>query len=133
MAFKLYDTFGFPLDLTQVIAERARLHRRQGGLRAARWRAARRAASSRARARSRSAAVFQALAERVGADQVPRLRGRPPAKAKIVALVDGGAEVQAVGPYSKQVAIVTAETPFYGEPGGQIGDTGTLAGGRRAR
>ncbi len=34
--------------------------------------------------------------------------------------------VDVVGPYSKDVAVVVAETPFYGEQGGQIGDAGTM-------
>ncbi len=58
---------------------------------------------------------------------------RPTGKSKIVALVADGKEVDTVGPFSKSVAVVTAETPFYGEQGGQIGDTGTLASSRRRR
>ena len=66
LAFKLYDTFGFPLDLTRVIAEQHGFDVDKAGF-DARWTSSASAASSRARARSRSKAVFQAIAERVGA------------------------------------------------------------------
>jgi alanyl-tRNA synthetase len=44
-----------------------------------------------------------------------------------VALVADGAEAQTVGPFSKNVAVITAETPFYGEQGGQLGDSGAMS------
>ena len=70
--------------------------------------------------------VFQAIAERVGATKFLGYEATA-GKSKIVALVADGKEVDTVGPFSKNVAVVTAETPFYGEQGGQMGDTGTLA------
>ena len=129
LAFKLYDTFGFPLDLTEVIAEQQGATVDKAGFE-------RNMAAQRARSEFQGsgevavAAVFQAIAERIGPTKFAGYEGGSNGivgKSKIVALVEGGAEVQTVGPYSKQVAIVTAETPFYGEQGGQIGDAGTLA------
>ena len=52
------------------------------------------------------------------------------AESRVVALVAGGEEVQSVGPYSKDVGVVVAESPFYGEQGGQVGDAGTLVSGK---
>ncbi len=126
LAFKLYDTFGFPLDLTQVIADQHGAAVDKAGFE-------RNMAEQRARSEFQGSdevavpAVFQAIADRVGPTKFVGYEGTV-GKSKIVALVDGGAEVNAVGPYSKSVAIVTAETPFYGEQGGQIGDSGTLTG-----
>ena len=70
--------------------------------------------------------VFQAIADRVGATKFLGYQATE-GKSKIVALVADGQETNEVGPYSKNVAVVTAETPFYGEQGGQMGDTGSLA------
>jgi hypothetical protein len=66
------------------------------------------------------------IAERVGATKFLGYEATA-GKSKIVALVADGREVDTVGTFSKGVAVVTAETPFYGEQGGQMGDTGTLA------
>jgi alanyl-tRNA synthetase len=126
LAFKLYDTFGFPLDLTQVIAEQHGATVDKAGFE-------RNMAAQRARSEFQGsgevavAAVFQAIADRVGPTKFAGYDGTV-GKSKIVALVEGGAEVKAVGPYSKQIAVITAETPFYGEQGGQIGDAGTIVG-----
>src|SRR4030095_3065137 len=73
--------------------------------------------------------VFQAIADRVGATKFLGYEATA-GKSKIVALVADGQEVDTVGPMSKNVGVVTAETPFYGEQGGQIGDTRTLASDR---
>jgi alanyl-tRNA synthetase len=125
LAFKLYDTFGFPLDLTRVIAERHGFTVDEPGFEKA-------MAEQRARSEFHGSgevaveAVFQRVADRVGPTKFLGYDATKGAS-KVVALVADGAEVEAVGPFSKRVAVVTAETPFYGEQGGQIGDTGTMS------
>jgi alanyl-tRNA synthetase len=125
LAFKLYDTFGFPLDLTRVIAEQRGATVDEPGFEKA-------MAEQRARSEFQGSgevaveAVFQKIADRVGATKFLGYQGTT-GSSKVVALVADGAEVDAVGPFSKGVAVVTAETPFYGEQGGQIGDSGAMS------
>jgi alanyl-tRNA synthetase len=127
LAFKLYDTYGFPLDLTRVIAEEHAWTVDEVGFERA---------MDEQRKRSEFAGsgevavegVFQAIADRVGATKFLGYQATE-GQSKIVALVADGQEVQSAGPFSKNVAVITAETPFYGEQGGQIGDTGALAFG----
>ena len=124
LAFKLYDTFGFPLDLTRVIAEQRGATVDEAGFEKA-------MAEQRARSEFHGSgeaaveAVFQKIADRVGPTKFLGYQTTTGAS-KIVALVADGAEVDAVGPFSKRVAVVTAETPFYGEQGGQVGDAGAM-------
>jgi alanyl-tRNA synthetase len=128
LAFKLYDTFGFPLDLTRVIAAGKGLDVDEAGFEAA-------MAAQRARSEfhgSGEAAVegaYQKIAEKVGPTKFLGYETTQ-ASSKVVALLADGVEVDVLGPSSKRAAVVTAETPFYGEQGGQVGDTGTLRSGR---
>jgi alanyl-tRNA synthetase len=128
LAFKLYDTFGFPLDLTRVIAEQRGASVDETGFEKA-------MAEQRARSEFQGSgevaveAVFQKVADGVGATKFLGYQATT-GKSKVVALVADGAEVVSVGPFSKRVAVVTAETPFYGEQGGQVGDTGTMTSGQ---
>jgi alanyl-tRNA synthetase len=127
LAFMLYDTYGFPIDLTRVIAEQHGYKVDEAGFE-------REMEEQRKRGRFVGSGevavegVFKAIADRVGATKFLGYEATA-GKSKIVALVADGKEVDVVGPMSKNVAVVTAETPFYGEQGGQIGDTGTLAAG----
>jgi alanyl-tRNA synthetase len=128
LAFKLYDTFGFPLDLTRVIAAQRDVEVDEAGFERA---------MSEQRQRSEFqgsgevavAGVFQSVADRVGPTKFLGY-DETRATSRVVALIADGKEVEAVGPYSKDVAVIVAETPFYGEQGGQIGDAGTLVSGQ---
>ncbi|HZL18879.1 MAG TPA: alanine--tRNA ligase [Polyangia bacterium] len=125
LAFKLYDTFGFPLDLTRVIAAQRNIEVDQAGFERA---------MSEQRQRSEFqgsgevavAGVFQSVADRLGPTKFLGYE-ESRATSRVVALIAEGQEVEVVGPYSKDVAVIVAETPFYGEQGGQIGDAGTIA------
>jgi alanyl-tRNA synthetase len=128
LAFKLYDTFGFPLDLTRVIAEQRGASVDEPGFERA-------MTEQRARSEFHGSGevavegVFQKVADRVGPTKFLGYEATK-ASSRIVALLADGVEVDSVGPFSKRVAVVTAETPFYGEQGGQIGDMGTLVAAR---
>ncbi len=123
-AFMLYDTYGFPLDLTRVIAEQHRFTLDETGFAKA-MDEQRRRSDFHGSGEVAVAAVFQQIADRVGPTKFLGYE-KTSASSKVVALLADGKEVDVVGPFSKDVAVIVAETPFYGEQGGQIGDAGTL-------
>ena len=125
-AFELYDTYGFPLELTQEIAEEHGLAVDLAGFEAA---------MERQRQRAKAAAVSIDLTLQDAIDQVASgidgtdFRGYEQLEqsSSVQALVvNGDPAQQAVAGDSVQVVLDT--TPFYGEGGGQVGDRGTLAG-----
>ncbi len=124
-AFKLHDTFGFPPDLTDVIC-------RERGY-SVDLEAYDRAMDA-ARARSDFKGMEKAVegVYRDALSRVPsgavRFTGYETeiGRSRVVALVRDGDLVDAASP-GDAVAIVTEETPFYGEAGGQTGDTGIVA------
>src|SRR4051794_19186445 len=124
-AFKLYDTFGFPFDLTeQALMERG-LKVEQGGFDAAmaeqkaKARAAWKGSGSKA-----SEDIWFDLAEEHGATEFTGYSGDE-GEGVVLAIVKDGARVDAAKT-GQTVEILFNQTPFYGESGGQIGDTGKL-------
>src|SRR5262249_911257 len=107
LAFKLYDTYGFPLDLTLVVAGEMTVDE-EGFKRA--MDEQRRRSDFDSSGDVAVEAVFHKVAERVGATKFLGYETTR-ASSKVVALIAGGAEAEVVGPYSKTVAVVTAETP----------------------
>ena len=127
VAFKLYDTFGFPLDLTQdAMREEGRAVETAGFETAM--------DEQRRRARAAWSGTGDTATERVWFDLHEHLGATEflgyateAAEAKVTALVVDGAPVQRVGP-GATAAVILNQTPFYGESGGQVGDTGTISG-----
>jgi alanyl-tRNA synthetase len=129
LAFRLYDTYGFPFDLTQVVAEGRGLSVDEKGFEA-RMKEQKERADWSGSGEAAVEAVYHKVSERVGATKFLGYDVTD-AKTEIVALVSGGEEVQQVtGPSKGPVGVITRETPFYGEQGGQIGDAGLLRGPR---
>ena len=126
-AFKLYDTFGFPLDLTQDALRRRGINVNLDGFQDA---MARQKAEARASwagsGEAASAAIWFALKEKVGPTEFLGYDTED-AEATIVALVKNGGEA-AVLETGDEGAIVVNQTPFYAESGGQTGDTGIILG-----
>ncbi|MCC6008127.1 MAG: alanine--tRNA ligase [Rhodobacteraceae bacterium] len=127
-AFRLYDTYGFPLDLTQdALREMGR------AVDVAGFEAAMAAQKARARAawagsgETADAALWFDLAETHGATEFLGYDTEV-AEGQILALVAEGAQVDRAGP-GAVVQIVLNQTPFYAEAGGQVADTGTLRSG----
>ena len=131
-AFKLYDTYGFPLDLTQDALRERGLRVDVEGFDAA-------MAEQKARARaawagsgeSADGAVWFELAEAHGSTEFLGYDTEE-AEGEVQALVRDGATVASAGP-GEAVAVVVNQTPFYAEAGGQVGDTGTIRTATRAR
>ena len=123
-AFKLYDTYGFPLDLTQDFMRGYGWGVDTDGFDAAM--AEQKAAARRAWSGSGDAAtetIWLDLGERLGGTEFLGY-GAESAEGQVTALVIDGAEAETA---SGQVAVVTNQTPFYAESGGQQGDQGTIS------
>ena len=132
-AFKLYDTFGFPYDLTEDALRARGIGVNRSGFEAAmqRQKAAARAAWK-GSGDAASSEVWFDIAEREGATEFTGYTATA-GEGVVIALVKDGAEVEAAAA-GETVAVLTNQTPFYGESGGQSGDTGTIlaTGGLRA-
>lgn len=123
-AFTLYDTYGFPLDLTQDIARESSLEVDIDGFNAA---------MEKQRERGRSAGQFQHK-DQISAEAVKSLPATiftgyhelQTSAAKVVGiLVDGQMQDQLEA--GESGAVILDKTPFYAEAGGQVGDTGLLS------
>ena len=125
VAFKLYDTYGFPLDLTQDILRGREIDVDIKGFNEnmEQQKARARAAWSGSGAKATEEIWFD-IKEKNGATEFLGYE-QEKTKGKIVAIVVNGKIVQSAKE-NDEVAIVTNQTPFYGESGGQMGDHGTL-------
>ncbi len=125
-AFTLYDTYGFPLDLTQDA-----LRARNIGVDTDAFAAAMERQREKARANwsgsgeAATETVWFGLREKVGATE---FLGYDTERAEgvVAALVKGGAEVDRLSA-GQEGLLVLNQTPFYGESGGQVGDTGVMS------
>ncbi|WP_319497758.1 alanine--tRNA ligase [uncultured Cohaesibacter sp.] len=124
-AFKLYDTYGFPLDLTQDALRARSIEVDVSGFDKA---MARQKAEARANwagsGEAATEAIWFDLSEKVGATDFLGYE-RERTEGAIVALVKGGAEVGSLKA-GDEAGIILNQTPFYGESGGQVGDTGVM-------
>ncbi|AWN42151.1 alanine--tRNA ligase [Methylobacterium durans] len=132
-AFTLYDTYGFPLDLTQdalknrgigvdTAAFNTAMERQRQAARAA-WSGSGEAATE---------TVWFAIRERVGATEFLGYETET-AEGILTSLLREGAEVEALKAGESGLALLN-QTPFYAESGGQVGDTGLIvAAGLKAR
>ncbi len=124
-AFKLYDTFGFPLDLTQDFMRGFDWSVDLDGFNTAMQ--AQKAAARKAWSGSGDTAtetIWLDLSQRHGSSEFLGYTSET-AEGVVLAIVSDGAEIDSTGPGSA-VNIVTNQTPFYAESGGQIGDTGVI-------
>ncbi|GAA4777788.1 alanine--tRNA ligase [Stakelama sediminis] len=125
-AFKLYDTYGFPYDLTEDALRGRGLSVDRAGFDAAmaEQKAAARAAWKGSGEKASDDVWFD-IADAVGSTE---FIGYSTTKSdgQVVALVKDGARVDRAGP-GDTVVVLTNQTPFYGESGGQMGDAGKIS------
>jgi len=124
-AFKLYDTFGFPYDLTEDALRARGIGVERAGFDAemAQQKAAARAAWKGSGQAAEGELWFD-VAEREGATEFTGYASTA-GDGQVVALVQGGNEVDRADA-GAEITVLTNQTPFYGESGGQMGDTGTI-------
>jgi len=124
-AFKLYDTYGFPLDLTQdALRERGRAVDVAGFDAAMAEQKAKARAAWSGTGEAADGKVWFDLAEDHGVTEFLGYELEA-AEGVITALVRDGAKIEAAQS-GEQVQIVVNQTPFYAESGGQVGDTGVI-------
>jgi alanyl-tRNA synthetase len=118
--FKLYDTFGFPVDLTADICRERGVSLDLAGFEAA---------MEQQRERARAASRFSAAAGLDYSGRKTEFRGYDTlsAQGKVAALYREGAQVEALKS-GETGTVVLDQTPFYAESGGQVGDRGELVG-----
>jgi len=127
IVFKLYDTFGFPTDLTADIVRKDGLSLDMSGFEKA-------MAAQREKAReSWKGSGEEAISEvyhRLSVEGISTgfvgYEGITTGQSKILAILKNGRPVDEIGE-GDDAEIITAKTPFYGEIGGQVGDTGEIA------
>ncbi len=129
VVFKLYDTYGFPKDLTEIVAAERGFTVDGAGY-------------EKALAEQQARSEFRGSGEQAVADVYPALRGElgdsaftgyreTQSEGKVRAILVGGGRVSSASK-GMEVEVVTDRTPFYGESGGQVGDTGTIEGAKGA-
>jgi alanyl-tRNA synthetase len=125
-AFKLYDTYGFPYDLTEDALRAQGLGIDQAGFETAmnNQKAMARAAWKGSGAKASDDVWFD-IADRVGSTEFTGYTANE-GEGQVVALVRDGVEVQSAAA-NDTVTVITNQTPFYGESGGQMGDAGVIS------
>ena len=125
VVFKLYDTYGFPLDLTEDIARERQLLIDHAG-----FKQEMEAQRARARAHSKFGADQDGLSSAATSALPPTRFGGHAGlsdQSVVLALFRDGTEVDALE-NGEHGQVVLEKTPFYAESGGQVGDTGAITG-----
>ncbi len=121
--FKLYDTFGFPVDIVRDVVRDENMSLDMEGFDSA---------MDAQRARSRSVATFASISDaykKLSARGFkPEFRGYEMlvTDSKVKLIVEGEKEISEAGA-GQSIELVTDETPFYAESGGQVGDSGKIS------
>jgi len=131
LAFELYDTFGFPLDLTQLIADERGMGVDQAGYDTA---MERQKALGRAAWKGSGEQAVDGTYQQLAAACPVEFTGYDSLEthSTVFALLRDGEQVDALA-RGDEGELIAPATPFYGESGGQVGDSGVIAGPAGAR
>ncbi|MFQ5632827.1 MAG: alanine--tRNA ligase, partial [bacterium] len=117
-AFRLYDTYGFPLDLTQLMARQQNLTVDENGFESA---------MAEQRDRARKAGKWSYSADFNYEDWTELARGED-SKFLGYTEIECNAEIRKFKLDGDKIFLTLSQTPFYGEAGGQVGDVGEITG-----
>ena len=123
--FKLYDTFGFPLDFTKELADEKSMILDMAGFEAELEKQRERARQSWKGDEARVHPVFQQFAESGGTQFLGYQAVR--SNSRVLGILRNGEPVPSLNQAHPDGEVVLDQTPFYAESGGQVGDTGTFA------
>ncbi|NYZ11887.1 alanine--tRNA ligase [Azospirillum sp. RWY-5-1] len=125
VAFRLYDTFGFPLDLTQDVLRGQGRAVDEAGFKASMEEQRRKARESWAGSgEAATERLWYELKDELGATEFLGYDTEV-AEGKVTALVKGDARADSAAA-GEEVLVIVNQTPFYGESGGQVGDSGVI-------
>ncbi|AWJ84809.1 alanine--tRNA ligase [Azospirillum sp. TSH58] len=125
VAFKLYDTYGFPLDLTQDVLRTQGRPVDEAGFKTAMDEQRRKARESWAGSgEAATEKLWYELKDELGATEFFGYDTEV-AEGKVTAIVKGDARVEQASA-GEEVLVIVNQTPFYGESGGQVGDAGVI-------
>ena len=125
LIFKLYDTFGFPVDIVQDVVRETDMTLDMGGFEQH---------MGEQRTRSRSKVTFAGIGEAYKEFSAQGTQSEflgyqgLDSDAQVLLLVKEGNKVETASA-GEEIEVVTTATPFYGESGGQVGDQGTISAG----
>ncbi len=125
-AFKLYDTHGFPLELTQEVAAEQGFTVDVSGFEQSMQRQQERSRAASTFAQGRDDEALVEVLKRVGPTEFTGYEGVT-GSGRVVGLIVEGVEVDSISA-PQEALVVLDKTPFYAESGGQIGDRGDLSG-----
>jgi len=122
--FKLYDTYGFPVDIVRDVVKDANLSLDMEGFETC---------MDAQRAQSRTVTSFTKISDAYKSLSAQGIKpeftgyGTISCESKVLVVVEKGNETQTAST-GAEIEVVTAQTPFYGESGGQVGDIGKITG-----
>jgi alanyl-tRNA synthetase len=129
VAFKLYDTYGFPLDLTQDILKKKNITVDNVGFDHMMDQQKQRARSAWVGSgESKTDSMWFDILSEFGSTEFLGY-SLEASEAKVLAIIINGARTRQISEKNKKFTLITNQTPFYGESGGQMGDIGFITSG----
>lgn len=126
VAFKLYDTYGFPVDLTEDILKKHKITVDHAGFSECMQQQKEKARAAWSGAGgTKSDSIWFDIAEKCGTTEFLGYQFNQ-SEGNILSIIVDGKEQGQLPPKGEKCTIITNQTPFYGESGGQMGDIGTI-------